>query len=198
MAEEHRKTLESWLQTLDSLHRSLLEMSGSVVQWSDFPGKQQCLARTVEIGGLLVELMSDLWSLDPDLVPTGLRPNLEIDLTEYFRVMEGTNAEWRENALESVLSYAPQAVVEAAQAVSSYEERRTILRQWWDAEPRPFVPLDHFDRTLDDARSWRRVLAARALLRLGEPSLIDPACGDVDPEAVKRWREARARKGDAS
>jgi hypothetical protein len=54
------------------------------------------------------------------------------------------------------------------------------------------VPIDHLDRTLDAPRRWRRIHAARALAEIGLVDLLGPD-GEVDQDALTRWRSSRAR-----
>jgi hypothetical protein len=188
MEAGRRTTLVKHLSILEGETRRLWAVGSAILADPDVPDRDVLFGYIADAIGRIAELEEDFWDLDPTLAKPGERWDLELDFSYALTVIERGNAEAHRTGLESLLSKAPPALAAALQHAASPEERRSIVDGWKAERESPELDPRKLDRELGAPRRWRRIHAAWALARHGAPDLIDPSTGDVDPEAIARWR----------
>ena len=131
---------------------------------------------------------SRLLDLEPRALPRARRPALALDVDGLLALLDGKDQELRAEAERQLLAGAPPEVARAANAVTSPGKRRAVLRRWTRAANCPVLRIRQLDAQLNAAAKWQRYHAALALGKLGVRGLWDEVAGDVDAQAIQRWR----------
>lgn len=131
------------------------------------------LAALVEI----TRLIEDLWDVVPELGDARDRV-FEASRAALGACLEGAlDAPLRRSIEAELLAFASDDLVAASRRASDEAD-----------------VIDAIVAGLTHPRRWRRWWAAYRLLASGGPALVDPATGDVDPDAVAAWMRSHGRR----
>ncbi len=137
---------------------------------------------------ILFEMESNIWDLDPDLVPEDLRPNLHpIDLANYIEDLQAEHELPQRHGIRVMQLYMPKDVLAQFEKIDNLKDKYDFAMAWWNDQEKPFIPIHRIARFLKHERLNSRYHAAQLIEKQYNVVLWDKEKNALDDEAVNNW-----------